>query len=179
MRAAVLAFIVLGACGRGDAGREPPDAPAALDSSARDATPRGDVTPPGPASRTKDTPTPARPDSVPGSSAAAAQGATSVPDDTPPRMRNARLPFRYPGALYARRAQGDVTLRLWVDASGRVRPESTRVAETSGVRLLDSAAVAGSVRLDFTPARHAGHPVAAPLLFPVHFRHPAAAFRPG
>lgn len=88
-------------------------------------------------------------------------------------MRNARLPFRYPGALYLRRVQGDVTLRLWVDAAGRVRPESTRVAESSGARLLDSAAVAGSVRLEFTPARRGGRPVAAPLLFPVHFRHPA------
>lgn len=89
-------------------------------------------------------------------------------------MQNVRLPFRYPGALYSRRVQGNVTLRLWVDAAGHVRPESTRVAESSGVRLLDSAAVAGSVRLTFTPARHAGQAVAAPLLFPVHFRHPAA-----
>ena len=88
-----------------------------------------------------------------------------------PQMRG-RAPFRYPGALYGRRVEGNVTLRLWVDSLGRVRPESTRVAESSGVRLLDSAAVAGSARLQFTPARHAGHPAAAPLLFPVHFRHP-------
>lgn len=119
----------------------------------------------------KNTPTPASPDPVPRTGAAA----SPVPDsavDTPPQMRNARLPFRYPGALYKRRAEGNVTLRLWVDSAGRVRPESTRVAETSGARLLDSAAVAGSVRLEFTPARHRGRPVAAPLLFPVHFRHP-------
>ncbi len=94
--------------------------------------------------------------------------------DTPPQMRNVRLPFRYPGALYPRHIQGNVTLRLWVDSAGRVRPESTRVAESSGARLLDSAAVAGSVRLQFTPARHVGRPIGAPLLFPVHFRHPAA-----
>ncbi len=94
-------------------------------------------------------------------------------------MRNVRLPFRYPGALYARRVEGNVTLRLWVDSAGRVHPESTRVAESSGARLLDSAAVAGSVRLEFTPARHDGRPVAAPLLFPVHFRHPAGRSAPG
>ena len=88
-----------------------------------------------------------------------------------------RAPFRYPGALYRRRVEGNVTLRLWVDAAGRVRPESTRVAESSGVRLLDSAAVAGSARLQFTPPRRDGRPAAAPLLFPVHFRHPAARHR--
>ncbi|HEY0779725.1 MAG TPA: energy transducer TonB, partial [Gemmatirosa sp.] len=138
---------------------------------------------------TTDTPTLAPPDpvpaadrrvgatSVPGAVAlgapAAAPADASVGADTPPRMRNARLPFHYPGALYARRVQGNVTLRLWVDSAGRVRPESTRVAESSGTRLLDSAAVAGSMRLEFTPARHDGRAVAAALLFPVRFRHPA------
>ncbi len=92
-------------------------------------------------------------------------------------MRNARPPFHYPGALYAGRVQGNVTLRLWVDSAGRVRPESTRVAESSGARLLDSAAVAGSRRLEFTPARRGGRPAGAALLFPVHFRHPAAGRR--
>ena len=181
MRAAVLAnLIVLGACGRGDAERGRPAVAAPRETArgplARDARNRASVTQAGAVAgaaanrRTTDTQTAAHPDPVPRA------GATNVPapgGDAPPQMRNSRLPFRYPGALYGRRVQGDVTLRLWVDATGRVHPESTRVAEPSGARLLDSAAVAGSMRLEFTPARHDGHPVAAPLLFPVHFRHPA------
>lgn len=162
MRAAVLAnLFMLGACARGDAAGRP--TAVARTTAAPDARPRAGVTQSGAGAPTSNTPTPPPPESVP---------------DTPPAMRNTRLPFRYPGALYARRVQGNVTLRLWVDSAGRVYPESTRVAESSGTRLLDSAAVAGSVRLEFTPARHEGRPVAAPLLFPVHFRHPAGATRP-
>lgn len=188
MRAVVFATsLVLGACGRRDvpAGDAATPARATPDASARDARPHTEVTqatdarsaPGRPApiaarpTSLLDTSTLARPDGVPGS------GATRVPDaaaDRAPQMRNARLPFHYPGALYARRVQGNVTLRLWVDSTGHVRPESTRVAESSGSGLLDSAAVAGSRRLEFTPARHAGYAIGAPLLFPVHFRHPAA-----
>ena len=179
MRAAVLAnVIVLVACGCSEAS---PSRPAMPDAHApralsRDARASDTVTQAGGAAgalardRTPDTRTIVHPDRVP------ATVATSVPTlagDTPPQMRNTRLPFRYPGALYARRVQGNVTLRLWVDSTGRVHPESTHVTESSGTRLLDSAAVAGSMRLEFTPARRDGHPVAAPLLFPVHFRHPA------
>lgn len=181
MRAAVLAnLLVLGACGRHDAATQRPAVVAARTTPARDVGPRAGVThqsgpSPGAGASTTNTSTPAHPDSVPSvSSASAATPARVQGMDTPPQMRNVGLPFRYPGALYAHRVQGNVTLRLWIDAAGRVHPDSTRIAESSGARLLDSAAVAGSARLEFTPARRDGHPVAAPLLFPVHFRHPAA-----
>lgn len=95
--------------------------------------------------------------------------------DTPPRMANAELPFRYPAALYEQKIQGNVTLRLYVDTIGQLRPESTRVAESSGYPALDSAAIRGAESLRFTPARHAGQPMAVSILFPVFFRHPAAA----
>ena len=45
------------------------------------------------------------------------QAGRSVPDETPV-MVNSELPFRYPAALYARKVQGNVTLRLYVDRDG-------------------------------------------------------------
>lgn len=99
--------------------------------------------------------------------------------DEPPVMVNAELPFRYPAALYARRVQGNVMLRLFVDRDGRILPESTRVEESSGYSPLDSAAVTGSQELYFIPAKLRGEPLAVSVLFPVYFRHPEAAPLPG
>ena len=109
-------------------------------------------------------------------SPSAAVSAPKVPttSDGPPRMTNPDPPFRYPSALYARKVQGNVTLRLWVDSVGMVLPESTRVAEPSGYPALDSSAVAGSEKLRFAPGLREGIPVASPILFPVYFRHPEA-----
>jgi TonB family protein len=99
--------------------------------------------------------------------------------DEHPVMVNAELPFRYPPALYARRVQGNVTLRLYVDGDGRVVPDSTRVDESSGYSALDSAAVKGSQELHFIPAKLRGEPMGVAVLFPVYFRHPEAAPLPG
>src|SRR5690242_17094089 len=67
------------------------------------------------------------------SSAAPADARSGRPaPDQVPVMLNTELPFRYPAALYARKVQGNVTLRLYVDSVGRVRPESTHIAESSG-----------------------------------------------
>jgi TonB family protein len=103
----------------------------------------------------------------------------SRPDELPV-MLNAEPPFRYPVSLYARRIQGNVTLRIFIDRDGRVRPESTRVAESSGYSSLDSAAVTGSQDLRFAPAKKQnGDPMAVSILFPVFFRHPQANPLPG
>ena len=102
----------------------------------------------------------------------------SEPDELP-QMLNVDLPFRYPVALYLRRVQGNVMLRLHVDQTGRVVPESTRVVESSGQSSLDSAALAGVARLRFRPAHRRGAAVAVSLLFPVHFRHPEGPRLPG
>jgi TonB family protein len=105
-------------------------------------------------------------------------GGSERPDE-PPVMVNAELPFRYPAALYARRVQGNVMLRLFVDRDGRILAESTRVEESSGYPSLDSAAVIGSQDLYFIPAKLQGEPLAVSVLFPVYFRHPEAAPLPG
>ena len=99
--------------------------------------------------------------------------------DEAPVVVNKSLPFRYPASLYARKIQGNVTLRLYIDTDGRVRADSTRVDESSGYSELDSAAVVGSQELQFVPAKLHGEPMGVVVLFPVYFRHPEAPPLPG
>jgi len=99
--------------------------------------------------------------------------------DTMPAMRNKELPFRYPSALYAQKVQGNVTLRIFIDTTGRVHPESTLVVEPSGYPALDSAAVKGSAELTFVPAKKRSESMAVSVLYPVYFRHPEAPALPG
>lgn len=108
----------------------------------------------------------------------AMQNSSGVPDSLP-RMMNAEPPFRYPLSLYDRKVQGNVTLRLFIDSTGRVWPESTVVAEPSGYPALDSAAVRGSEALQFRPASKDGVNIGVRVLFPVFFRHPDASALPG
>lgn len=104
---------------------------------------------------------------------------TPIRPDEPPALVTSELPFKYPAALYARKAQGNVTLKLFIDRDGRVAPESIRVAESSGFPALDSAAVAGASVLRFVPAKAHGEPIPVTVLFPVLFRHPEAPPLPG
>lgn len=92
--------------------------------------------------------------------------------DEPPQMANESLPFEYPVAQYLRRVEGNVMLRLYVDANGTVLRDSTRLDQSSGVAAFDSAALSGARRLRFRPARRRGEPIPVAMLFPVHFRHP-------
>jgi TonB family protein len=110
--------------------------------------------------------------------AQAFQAGAAAPDEIP-RMLNTELPFRYPAALYARKVQGNVTLRLRIDRDGQVSPDSTRIEESSGYAALDSAAVKGSQELHFIPAKLRGEPMPVTILFPVYFRHPDAHALPG
>ena len=99
--------------------------------------------------------------------------------DEPPKMVNKELPFHYPPALFAKRVQGNVTLRLFIDRDGRVSPESTQVVESSGYASFDSAAIRGSQELKFVPAKLRGEPQSVTILFPVYFRFPGAPPLPG
>lgn len=110
--------------------------------------------------------------------AQAFQAASSLPDEVP-KMINTELPFRYPAPLYARKVQGNVTLRLRLDRDGAVLADSTRVEEPSGYPALDSAAMNGSRELRFIPAKLKGEALPVTILFPVFFRHPEARPLPG
>lgn len=92
--------------------------------------------------------------------------------DEAPVARNAVSPVQYPRALLEQGIEGRVLLRLYVDSSGRLLPDSTRIAESSGYPALDSAALSGASALRFSPALRRGRPVAAPFLQPVQFRNP-------
>jgi TonB family protein len=93
-----------------------------------------------------------------------------TPAEEPPVAINPVSPVRYPQPLLLQGIEGRVLLRLYVDSAGRVVPDSTRVAESSGYPALDSAALAGSPELRFSPALHQGLPIAAAFLQPVQFR---------
>lgn len=99
--------------------------------------------------------------------------------DVLPVMLNRDVPVRYPPALYSRKAQGNVVLRVFIDSTGRVHPESTVVVESSGEPAFDSAAITGVREVRFTPARRRGVPTAVSILFPIYFRHPEGAPVPG
>lgn len=107
------------------------------------------------------------------------EAASAQHPDEPPKMLNKQLPFHYPPTLFAQKVQGNVTLRLFVDRDGRVRPESTQVVESSGYAPFDSAAVRGSQELRFVPAKTRGEPQPVTILFPVYFRYPGAPPLPG
>jgi TonB family protein len=101
--------------------------------------------------------------------------ASAPPDQEPPVALNGDAPIQYPPRLYDQKVEGDVVLRLFVDSTGQLAPESSKVAESSGYSALDSAALAGARRLRFAPARRHGFPVATAFLQPIEFRHPAAS----
>src|SRR3989442_2802314 len=97
-------------------------------------------------------------------------GAAPPPESEAPVALNPDVPIAYPPASYEQKVEGDVTLRLFVDSTGKLIPESTRVAEPSGYAALDSAALAGAAALRFAPAKRHGVPVATVFLQPVEFR---------
>ena len=106
-------------------------------------------------------------------------GRSETRPDVLPVMLNKDLPFRYPPALYAEKTQGNVTLRLYIEKDGMVVDDSTHVAESYNVPMLDSAAIKGAHELRFVPAKLEGTPMAVSILFPVYFRHPEAPPPPG
>jgi TonB family protein len=96
----------------------------------------------------------------------------ATPAEEPPVAINPVSPVRYPTALLDQGIEGRVLLRLYVDAAGKVAPDSTRLAESSGYPALDSAALVASPELHFSPALRQGQPTAALFLQPVQFRSP-------
>lgn len=109
-----------------------------------------------------------------GNTVALPDQSTARRGDDPPVVINPESPVQYPATLYGRGIEGKVVLRLFVDEAGRLAPDSTRLAESSGYPALDSAALAAVPSFRFAPALQNGAPVGATFLLPVHFRHPEA-----
>ncbi len=102
---------------------------------------------------------------------ALAASCTQRSADTPPVALPSDAPVRYPPDLFDRGIDGDVVLRLFVDAGGRPVPESITVVTTSGYPAFDSAAIHGAAQMRFKPAARGGTPVAMAFLQPIQFRH--------
>lgn len=106
------------------------------------------------------------------------QVAAPVRRDEPPVPLNADPPDAYPPALAQQRIGGTVILRLFVDETGQVVAESTRIQESSGYPALDSAALAATPDLRYAPSLRDGRPVAASFLQPFNFRAPPGGGSP-
>ncbi|HLV25975.1 MAG TPA: energy transducer TonB [Gemmatimonadales bacterium] len=100
---------------------------------------------------------------------------TATGASSPPTLLNEELPVAYPGTLWARGIGGEVTLKLFVDSTGAVVPDSTRVEGSSGEPQLDAAALRGVPEMRFSPALIRGRPVSSTLLVPVLFNREAPA----
>lgn len=83
-----------------------------------------------------------------------------------PRYRNTPAP-KYPPAARRERQEGVVLLAVEVGTNGR--PTAVTVKQSSGVAILDEAAVSAVRRWTFEPARSAGLPAASTVEIPVRF----------
>jgi protein TonB len=77
-------------------------------------------------------------------------------------------PPRYPAVARRMRLQGTATLRVLVGTDGH--PQRVRLEKSSGVQLLDDAALEGVQRWMFVPARQGAKPIAAEVDVPLRFR---------
>ena len=91
-------------------------------------------------------------------------GASVAPSAIPGR----NVPPRYPFVAWRRHIEGTVVVDLDIDASGRVT--ATRLASSSGCRMLDDAAVQQLATWEFTPARGPLGPVSCTMRQEVVFR---------
>ena len=96
---------------------------------------------------------------------------------TRPAVLTDQSPFRYPIDLWDRRIEGEAVLMVHVTDAGAV--DSAYVLISSGQPAFDSAALAGSGELRFTPGRRGDERVATWARLPVRFRMPADSLNRG
>ncbi|MDB4947647.1 MAG: hypothetical protein JWM27_296 [Gemmatimonadetes bacterium] len=94
---------------------------------------------------------------------------------TPPKLVSEST-FQYPEELWDAGVEGQTTLRIFVSARGTV--DTARVEQPSKYPAFDSAAVAGSRKLRFDPARRGAEPAGAWFRLPVQFRLSGADAQP-
>jgi periplasmic protein TonB len=76
--------------------------------------------------------------------------------------------FQYPEELWDAGVEGETTLRIFISPRGTV--DTAKVEQPSKYPAFDSAAIAGSRKLHFEPARRGGEAVGAWFRLPVQFR---------
>jgi len=102
-------------------------------------------------------------------------GVQNAPLKPPTRVDSAH-PFVYPPSIAASGASGTTVLRILISAEGTV--DSSLVLESSGNEVLDSAAVADSRRLRWTPAEQGGRPIPIWGRLPVIYPRPERGSEP-
>ena len=106
------------------------------------------------------------PDAAPAETVAAEPSAPLV--DAPPQRIAEQSPApEYPATALRRGRSGTVVLSVQVDATGR--PARVRIAQRSGTRELDRAALEAVQRWRFRPAMSNGQPVPGQVEVPIEF----------
>lgn len=105
---------------------------------------------------------------APAATAPAAPGVTLAPGDVPVPIPGQTPAPDYPPAAMRSGAQGTVMVRVEVGIDGV--PVSVDVAQRSGSRDLDRAAVAAVRQWRFQPAQRDGQPVQGAVTVPIDFR---------
>ncbi len=135
------------------------------------------ATPAAPAGPAESVPSPATESSVPAPPTVAAitsvgplTGGAALPTErgAVPLGGSVNAPPRYPYLARARAQEGQVVVRVEVDAAGSVR--TITIARSSGFALLDEAALGAVREWRFEPARRSGVAVTATLDVPISFR---------
>lgn len=95
-------------------------------------------------------------------------GVSLAPGDVPVPIKDQSPPPDYPAAAMRAGAEGTVMVRVEVGTDGA--PLSVDIAERSGSRDLDRAAVEAVRRWRFQPAQRDGQPVVGAVTVPIDFR---------
>lgn len=85
-------------------------------------------------------------------------------------------PPRYPANALRMKLQGTTTIRVLVSPEGR--PQRVAVEKSSGIQLLDEAAIEAVRQWSFVPARQGDRAIAAEVNVPLRFRLTGAAVAP-
>lgn len=94
--------------------------------------------------------------------------AQSAPPEVDVTFKN-RNPPRYPAEAIKKGEQGDVVLRVTIDADGHVTGVAVDPALTTAAAVLQTAAIQAAANWKFAPGIKNGHPVGGVVQIPVNF----------
>lgn len=100
--------------------------------------------------------------------AATQAGPQSAPPEVDVTFKN-RNPPRYPAEAIKKGEQGDVVLRVTIDADGHVTGVAVDPALTTAAAVLQTAAIQAAANWKFAPGMKNGHPVGGVVQIPVTF----------